>query len=221
MGDWNGNGISTVGYYNPSAAGWYLYNSNANVAVAASFGFGAPGTNWQPIVGNWTALGVPQLAAGNRLPATATVTPLTPGALAPIIAAAIDDWAAAGASATVLNQMSQAQFVIGTLAGNNLGQTRGNEIYLDQTADGYGWFIDPTPMNNGEFIAAGGHQFKAISPQAVDHIDLLTVVEHELGHIAGLGDQTNGQPDLMDQTLGAGVRREPSPADVDAIFRNL
>jgi hypothetical protein len=188
-----------------------------------TFGYGAANSTWQPIVGNWTPFGEPQLAAGNRLPGTAGAAGLTPAALAPVISTAIDQWAAAGASATVLSEMSQAQFVIGTLAGRNLGETQQNRIYLDSTADGYGWFIDSTPGSAGDFAAssAGGDQLRAVNPQAVDHIDLLTVVEHELGHIAGLGDQTSGQGDLMDQTLSVGIRREPSSADVDAIFRDM
>jgi hypothetical protein len=64
-------------------------------------------------------------------------------------------------------------------------------------------------------VSAG---LRAVDPQALDRIDLLTVVEHELGHIVGLGDVTGNGPDLMDETLGVGVRRDPSAADVDAVL---
>jgi hypothetical protein len=44
----------------------------------------------------------------------------------------------------------------------------------------------------------------------------LTVLEHELGHAIGLPDNT--QPgDLMDITLGLGVRRSPTIADLATI----
>ena len=54
---------------------------------------------------------------------------------------------------------------------------------------------------------------QAVDPQAVDHIDLLTVVEHELGHIAGLGDLDAMSDDVMNGVLGTGVRRIASHAD--------
>jgi uncharacterized delta-60 repeat protein len=47
----------------------------------------------------------------------------------------------------------------------------------------------------------------AIDARAVDRIDLLTVVEHELGHIAGLKDLDALTDDLMSGVLGAGARR--------------
>ena len=52
----------------------------------------------------------------------------------------------------------------------------------------------------------------AIDPQAVDRIDLLTVVEHELGHFAGLGNLGASSDALMSGVLGTGVRRDPAAA---------
>jgi hypothetical protein len=49
-------------------------------------------------------------------------------------------------------------------------------------------------------------------------MDLLTVVEHELGHIAGLGDLDASLDDLMSASLGTGIRRKVSASDVDAVF---
>ena len=70
-----------------------------------------------------------------------------------------------------------------------LGEEIGNTIYLDSDAAGHGWFVDPTPATDAEFTQLGSSgELQAVDPQAVDRIDLLTVVEHELGHVAGLGD---------------------------------
>jgi hypothetical protein len=55
---------------------------------------------------------------------------------------------------------------------------------------------------------SGGH-LRAIDPRAVDRIDLLSVVEHELGHIAGLDDTDLLAGGLMDRTLSRGIRRNP------------
>jgi hypothetical protein len=49
-------------------------------------------------------------------------------------------------------------------------------------------------------------------------MDLLTVVEHELGSVAGLKDLDPFTTDLMSGQLAVGVRRVPTAADVDAIF---
>ena len=42
------------------------------------------------------------------------------------------------------------------------------------------------------------------------------MLEHELGHVIGLSDNTEAG-DLMDITLGLGVRRAPTSADLAAI----
>ncbi|MEI7852004.1 MAG: hypothetical protein WCH86_09240, partial [Kiritimatiellales bacterium] len=53
VGDWNGDGIDTVGVFRPSNAMWYLNPNNAaspdNTLIA--FGYGLPGDI--PVVGDW------------------------------------------------------------------------------------------------------------------------------------------------------------------------
>ena len=87
-------------------------------------------------------------------------------------------------------------------------------IYIDSNAAGYGWFVDPTPALDEEFTPSpSNQQLRAIDPRAVDRIDLLTVVEHELGHIAGLDDLDASVNDLMSGVLGTGIRRNASHVD--------
>jgi hypothetical protein len=57
---------------------------------------------------------------------------------------------------------------------------------------------------------AGGKSLGAVDSRAVDQIDLLSVVEHELGHVLGLGDLDALADSLMSGTLGTGVRRSPA-----------
>jgi hypothetical protein len=98
--------------------------------------------------------------------------------------------------------------VIGDLPGSYLGEAKGNTVYIDASAAGYGWFVDPTPAADEEFAASAGKQpSRAIDPRAVDQIDLLTVVEHELGHVAGFADLDALADTLMSGVLGVGVRR--------------
>ena len=49
-------------------------------------------------------------------------------------------------------------------------------------------------------------------------MDLLTVVEHELGHVAGLDDLGPGADGLMAGVLTPGLRRTPGQSEADALF---
>ena len=59
-------------------------------------------------------------------------------------------------------------------------------VLLDTDAGGHGWFVDPTPATDEEFIAG-------VAPKgspAHGKMDLLSVLSHEMGHIlfSPLGD---------------------------------
>jgi predicted Zn-dependent protease len=145
--------------------------------------------------------------------------PLTQVDLQPIVNEAIARWAAAGLSAQSMVAMSKAKFVVTDLPGAELGLASGGTIYVDSYAAGIGWFVDATPAKDEEFTATGSSsQLQAIDPAAVDRMDLLTVVEHELGHIVGLDDLASSPYDLMSSTLAKGVRRQVGVADIDAVF---
>ena len=87
-------------------------------------------------------------------------------------------------------------------------------------AAGRGWFVDPTPNDNSEFThaanAAGTDLFTDPSNAAAGHLDLLTTVAHEMGHVLGLDDTTAASTahDLMFIDLVDGERRLPDAADV-------
>jgi hypothetical protein len=91
-----------------------------------------------------------------------------------------------------------------------IGYTDGT-VLIDVNAGGFGWFIDPTPADNTEFVSTSGSSYltaPAGSP-AAGRMDLLTVVMHELGHVFGLEDlPANADAhDLMATTLVPGERR--------------
>ena len=144
--------------------------------------------------------------------------PLTQSALQPLVTEAIARWAAAGLSPSAISVLKSANVVVSDLPGSYLAPASGRHtISVEVNAAGYGWFVDPTPAADEEFAASGStDQLQAVDPRAVDRIDLLTVVEHELGHIAGLGDLAASASDLMSGVLGVGVRRGPSHQDVVA-----
>jgi fibronectin type 3 domain-containing protein len=68
-GDWDGNGTTTPGVFDPSTATWYLRNSNSGGAPdVAPFTFGLGG--WKPVVGHWSGKGADTV--GMVDPATGT-----------------------------------------------------------------------------------------------------------------------------------------------------
>jgi cyclophilin family peptidyl-prolyl cis-trans isomerase len=148
------------------------------------------------------AASVPAAAASNA-PA------LTQNALQPIIRAALARWKSAGMDAATLARLSQVQFVISDLPGAELGKAVGNQIYIDRNAARNGWFVDVTPNLDEEYLLSQSKQKKAIDPRALKHIDLLTVVEHELGHLAGFDDLDAMAENIMSGVLKTGIRRTP------------
>src|SRR5262249_13552097 len=90
-------------------------------------------------------------------------------------------------------------------------------VTMDAAAAGYGWFCGSTAGDTafGSVVAPKELQAGPGSP-AFGRMDLLTVVEHELGHVLGLEDlDPQAVPhDLLTTTLAPGVRRLPTPSAV-------
>jgi hypothetical protein len=144
---------------------------------------------------------------------------LTASALAPIVAEARALWAAAGLTPQQLARLDGATVGVAPLPAGDLGLTLGSSVTISPDAAGDGWFIDPTPADNSEFanVIAPGAQLQATpdSP-AFGKVDLLTVVEHGLGHVLGLphANPLAHPYDLMSPSLAPGARRFPQPGDV-------
>jgi len=135
-----------------------------------------------------------------------------------IVHEAIARWASTGLDASSIAKLEQVEFAIADLNGYLLGKAQSNHVTLDNNAAGYGWFVDLTPALDEEFAAVSDTRLKAIDPRAVDHIDLLSVVEHELGHVLGLADLNALADNLMSGVLESGVRKTPYKRHADAVF---
>jgi hypothetical protein len=158
----------------------------------------------------------------NLNPSTASqpAAPLTANELKPIVNEAIADWAKAGLPAASLDTLRTVEVSVADLSDAKLGWTENNQVLIDGGAAGYGWFVDPTPRQDEEFQPTQtSGQLQAVDPRALARMDLLTVVEHELGHVIGLPDDIGSSfYDLMSGNLSTGVRRKVSVADIDAVL---
>jgi hypothetical protein len=112
---------------------------------------------------------------------------------------AIAAWEAVGLTPAQTDALNHVQWTITDLPDGLLGETIGSQVLIDDNALGYGWSVGPH-----------------VSPNKVD---LLTVLEHELGHVLGLPDlDPQSHPlDLMDDTLSVGKRLTISPYDVNVL----
>ncbi|KJC57360.1 hypothetical protein UP10_30410 [Bradyrhizobium sp. LTSPM299] len=223
-------GVSRVGLIGTPNYSGSPYDFNAVQSYVASLNSGTF-TNGQAVF----AFGDPTQAAGGgyfggaqfmmasaggiaAASPTAGETHLTQSELDSVIATAIAQWATAGASASQLAAMHAATFSVADLGSSIVAEESNNHITIDASAAGHGWFVDPTPSGNSEFAhtVSATDLFADPTSAAAGHLDLLTAVSHELGHVVGLPDDTTPahSSDLMYINLVDGERRLPSAADV-------
>jgi hypothetical protein len=216
-GDWNGDGRTTIGVFDPGGT-WYLRNSNSPGSPDITpFRYGVG--SWTPLTGAWVSARQAQLAAGGPGTAAGDPAPLTRQELQGTVDAALGRLEAAGVAPVLLSQLASATYVVAPLGGAYLGLTDvvSHVVQISPNAAGYGWFVDTTPMRDEEFSpGAPGSPLVAIpGGPAGGKMDLLTVVLHEMGHLAGRPDvgAAGHADDLMAETLAPGTRR------VDALDR--
>lgn len=131
------------------------------------------------------------LAAGGAVE-NSSADSLTDGELTDIVSAATQRLGA------VLGEdfYSNVSVAIADLPGAMLGEATTHSITIDINAAGHGWYVDPTPLDDTDDSNS-------------QSMDLLTVVMHELGHVAGLDDldDTSAEDDLMFGWLESGTRK--------------
>jgi uncharacterized repeat protein (TIGR01451 family) len=113
---------------------------------------------------------------------------LTGAELQPVVAQADAAWLAAGADPSALSNLANYAIHIANLPDGELGYETPGQIWIDPTAQGWGWSTGATP--------------------APGRMDLLTVVSHEVGHMLGFGDGDSG---VMEAALAPGIRVVPAP----------
>jgi hypothetical protein len=217
-GNYNGDSTSDVLWQNQSTGvvnAWTIksgvFSSSTKISTMAP--------------SKWAVLGQSRVSTAALQAATvntaSTAAALTQSDLNSIVTEAIARWASTGLSSAAIAKLKQVEFVIADLSGSLLGKVVSNRIYIDVNAAGNGWFVDSTPSTDEEFAVSSNGQLTAVSSAAVDKIDLLTVVEHELGHILGFTDLDALATGVMSGTLSAGVRKTPSCKYIDAALLDV
>jgi hypothetical protein len=221
VGDWNGTGVTTVGAVAPDGT-WYLRNSNSAGAPDQTIPFGLG--FWTPVAGHYPPVGQPLRAAGGLADAIPGAAALDDGQLQGIVSAALTRLGQAGVAPGLVAQLAAADYEVAALPAGTLGlaQVDAHRVLLSPDAAGHGWFVDATPLLDEEFAStpSGSGLVAPAGSPAAGKMDLLTVVLHEMDHLAGRGDEDSATHagDLMADLLPAGVRRTQA---LDAAFASL
>ncbi len=120
---------------------------------------------------------------------------------------AVRYWEATGRlNADQLARLATTSVRIADLDGLYLGLESGGTVLIDADAAGHGWQLQATTGEHGR------------------HMDLPSVVAHELGHVLGYQDlhDVARADNLMYETLDAGQRRLPASAThIDSLFSSV
>ena len=154
--------------------------------------------------------------------ATAAPTPAFPRAAAAltqqqldaVVEAAIRRWAATGLTDEQVKTLRAVRFEISDLAGAYLGEAEGDRVMIDRDAEGHGWFVDPNPLSDRSFAhpVSATQLYADPSGAPAGRVDLLTAIEHEMGHHLKLNDTYSAaeRDNLMYGYLTLGERRLPA-----------
>jgi hypothetical protein len=224
VGDWNGDGVTTVGVVDPSTMTWYLRDSNtAGLPSFTPFRYGLPG--WTPVVGDWDGNGTTTIGVidpnGNwylrnsNTPGPPDIGPFPYG---------LGGWLPVAVGRTVPSPSllvtrgiraaspdGGAPSQAGSGAAPGLGgvypvpaDPAAKPVALDTAPAGWASYSEPPPLADSAFTAAtsGGP---------------LTTVPPEMGHLADLTDRDGpaSAPDLNTYVLTTGTRRTDA---LDTVF---
>jgi Ca2+-binding RTX toxin-like protein len=117
-------------------------------------------------------------------------------------------------SAKDFAKLQSLSYEIADLPEGQLATLKGNQITLDTTAAGHGWFFDNSPNGDNEFDVPVPNQELQTTEYSAAHgrVDLLTVLMREIGSTLTFSkSQLVGPLNwLMENTLEPGTRRAPA-----------
>jgi hypothetical protein len=135
-----------------------------------------------PYPSNWWKIsqdpnGNSTLTAVDYLPSfTGNSASVTGSTLASVLSKGLSNSLLANTSGITLN--------IADLPGGAVGETTGTSITLDSNAAGYGWYVDPNPAANTDFLPTANPDvwMAKAGSAAAGKMDMLSVLLHEYGH---------------------------------------
>jgi hypothetical protein len=121
-----------------------------------------------------------------------------------------------GVGAAIVARLAAVHVDVGALGPGVLATAdpQSGQVVLDASAAGHGWFVDPMPLHDEEFIAAPAGQPQTAIPggPADARADLLTALLQETGVAAGLDGV------VLRSALAPGMR---NVAALDAFFATV
>jgi hypothetical protein len=138
-----------------------------------------------------------------------------------MVAAAIERWTATGLTAGQIGILRGIKFDVTDLGGAYLGESSNSHVQLDRNAGGKGWYIGADSSSDLLFSRAVSTTRRYTDPSSAPagHLDLLTAIEHEMGHKLGLDDSYSEKDrnNLMYGYLTVGERRLPAPGQAQTV----
>jgi hypothetical protein len=135
-----------------------------------------------------------------------------------LMPAAVERWRETGISFDDLKRLQSLPFEIADLPEGRLAVVTSTSIKIDETAAGYGWYSDVSPMEDSEFeVPVPNREMQATEfSSASGRMDLLTVVMRELGvaYRQGKSKVLKQFRPLMENTLSPAVRRVPDSRNI-------
>ena len=207
VADVNGDGRSDLAGRTDSGD-WWVGRSAGTTFMNELWGASAP-VAWHDVqlrhVNKAPALLV---AADGEAAVVSANASLQPAQLAPIVQAALTSWTTSSTRPEILGRLNTSPVGDRRPFRCDAGTSRrGHDLPgLAERGGPDGWFLDPTPSQDEEF--SGVESARACTPsirrrRGIDQLDLLTVVEHKLGHLAGLSDLGGSSDQLMEGRLRA------------------
>ncbi len=231
LGDTNGDGVVTGPYTTAGTDAYTVYHAEGQsgpLLNADVNGDGAVNSKdlTETVGANGHAVGATppgkfpqfQLFVGPAGRPGAVTTAVTQAQVQALLSEAIAAWQSAGLDPADVRRLESVQVQVGNLGTSILGLEAGDVITINQTAAGNNWYVNASAGSSRAFglIGPAGEELAEPGSPAAGEVDLLTVLEHELGHVIGLSDNAQAG-DLMDITIGTGVRRAPTAADLGPI----
>jgi hypothetical protein len=143
--------------------------------------------------------------------APSKVLPLSQEQLELVVSAARQRWIATGLTTRQVARLRGIQFEIADLQGAYLGDTDGNRIQVDRDGGGKGWYVGVDQQSDSLFnhFVTSTRRYAGPATGPAGHVDLLTAIEHEMGHRLGLDDSyaEKDRDNLMYGYLRVGERR--------------